>query len=239
MLPATARLLSLALAKNSHSSIAARHASALINRLLPKAAALPFAAPLSTSAKRSDQFNLDGPNEDQPLSRKFDWIEHYDYVKLPPQAPDEERRAAQCFHMRAQIRYSPDKMWYVAQMIRGLSIDEAIKQLSFNPKKGARFVKEVLIEAQEKAVKEQHFEFKTHMWVAESFCSKGVYVKGLRKHARMRWGVIRYKWCHYFVKLQEGAPSADGLYPKVWRKKRELIEDHIDALRSRRVQFSH
>lgn len=30
-----------------------------------------------------------------------------------------------------QIKYSPDKMFYVASFIRGMTVDEAIKQLSF------------------------------------------------------------------------------------------------------------
>ena len=32
-------------------------------------------------------------------------------------------------HMRAMIKYSPWKMWYLAQFIRGMTVDEAIKQL--------------------------------------------------------------------------------------------------------------
>jgi large subunit ribosomal protein L22 len=33
------------------------------------------------------------------------------------------------------VKYSPDKMFYVARFVRGLTVDEAIKQLSFNPLK--------------------------------------------------------------------------------------------------------
>ena len=39
------------------------------------------------------------------------------------------------------IKYSPFKMWYVASMIRGMSIDEALKQLSFVNNKGAPIIK--------------------------------------------------------------------------------------------------
>lgn len=81
-------------------------------------------------------------------------------------------------HSRRQIKYSKDKMWYLAKMvrstsrcfapslkklhkdnvkanylffpsfrclaqIRGMSIDEAIAQLEFNDKKGAKIMKEV------------------------------------------------------------------------------------------------
>jgi hypothetical protein len=45
--------------------------------------------------------------------------------------------------MRLHIKYSHKKLWYPAFLVRGLSIDEAIKQLSFNRLKGASIIKEV------------------------------------------------------------------------------------------------
>jgi len=35
-------------------------------------------------------------------------------------------------HCRTYIRGNIKKYWFIAQMIRGMSIDEAIKQLSFH-----------------------------------------------------------------------------------------------------------
>jgi hypothetical protein len=63
-------------------------------------------------------------------------------------------------------------MFYFASFVRGLTVDEAIKQLSFIQKKGAGIVKEVLEEAREMAIKEHNFEFGTNMWVAESFTNQ-------------------------------------------------------------------
>ena len=117
-------------------------------------------------------YDFNHANDENPLTKKRRWTERYNNITLPPQEPSEERRPAQVFHMRPQIKYSPDKMWYIAQMIRGLSIDEAIKQLAFNNKKGAKIVREVLLEAQELGINEHNFEFKSKMWVAESFCGK-------------------------------------------------------------------
>ena len=51
--------------------------------------------------------------------------------------------------------------------IRGMSIDEAIKQLSFQNLKGAGIIKEVLLEAQELAVKEHNVEYKSNLWVGK------------------------------------------------------------------------
>jgi len=70
--------------------------------------------------------------------------------------------------MRTNIKYSPDKMWYVACLVRGLSVDEAIKQLSFVSQKGAKDAKEVILEAQEMAVKTHNVEYKSNLWICKS-----------------------------------------------------------------------
>lgn len=58
-------------------------------------------------------------------------------------------------------------MWYVANLVRGMSVDEALKQISFVLKKGGAFVKEAIEEAQEMAVKDHNVEFKSNLWVCE------------------------------------------------------------------------
>lgn len=39
-------------------------------------------------------------------------------------------------------------------------------------------------------------------------------MKGLRRHARKRFGVVEYKHCHYFVRLEEGPPPKDYYLPQ-------------------------
>lgn len=58
-------------------------------------------------------------------------------------------------------------MWYVASFIRGMSVDEAVRQLNFCVKKGATFVRDTILEAQEIAVKRHNVEFKSNLWVGE------------------------------------------------------------------------
>lgn len=70
-------------------------------------------------------------------------------------------------HQKPNIKYSPEKLWYIASFIRGMSIDEAIKQLSFVPKKGAIFVKEALLEAQDLAVTKHNVEFRSNLWIGK------------------------------------------------------------------------
>lgn len=56
-------------------------------------------------------------------------------------------------------------MWYIASMIRGMSVDEALRQLSFVLKKGAIPVRDTILEAQQMAVAQQNVEFKTNLWI--------------------------------------------------------------------------
>lgn len=128
-------------------------------------------------------------------------------------------------------------MWYVASYVRGKTVEEAIKQLSFVLKKGAAAVKEALLEAQELAVKNHNVEYKTNLWVAESFTTKGIYIKGIRRHARMRVGRVQYKHCHYFVRLEEGTPPAD-YYQTALAPPKERLEDWIEKMRKRKITNS-
>ncbi|GFO35204.1 39S ribosomal protein l22, mitochondrial, partial [Plakobranchus ocellatus] len=81
--------------------------------------------------KKIGKVNLVPPN----------WLKYNDVV-YPPTAPGEGERPAEICHSRFQIKYGTKKLWYLAQMIRGMSIDEAIKQLSFHKRKGAAHLKE-------------------------------------------------------------------------------------------------
>ena len=56
-------------------------------------------------------------------------------------------------------------MWYVACLIRGMSVDEAKKQLTYVRKKGSVTVLKALNEAIEMAVKDHGVEFRTNLWV--------------------------------------------------------------------------
>lgn len=131
-----------------------------------------------------------------------------------------------------------NNFWF---QIRGMSIDEALKQLSYVQMKGASIVKEVLLEAQDIAVREHNFEFRSKMWIAESFSTKGVVFRGWRKHARMRFGEVRYFHCHYFVRLVEGDPPpnylpSQGPFPELMDTEQRL-KLHFDKLRQRRIDY--
>ncbi|XP_020506213.2 39S ribosomal protein L22, mitochondrial [Labrus bergylta] len=151
----------------------------------------------------------------------------------PPQLPDEPRRPAEIFHSRRQIKYSKDKMWYLAKMIRGMSIDQAIAQLEFNDKKGAKIMKEVLLEAQEMAVKNHNVEYKSNLYVAESNSGKGKYLKRVRYHGRGMYGIMDKVYCHYFVKLVEGSPPQTEE-----RTSFDQAKEYVQSLKNRTIRHS-
>ena len=68
---------------------------------------------------------------------------------------------------------------------------------------------------------------------AESFSSKGKYLKRIRYHGRGMFGVMDKVHCHYFVKLVEGTPpaaeSSTGL---------DQAKEYVQELRNRTIIHS-
>ncbi|XP_015731143.1 39S ribosomal protein L22, mitochondrial [Coturnix japonica] len=150
-------------------------------------------------------------------------------IVYPPQLPGEPRRPAEIYHCRREIKYSKDKMWYLAKLIKGMSIDQALAQLEFNDKKGAKVIKEVLLEAQEMAVRNHNVEFKSNLHIAESLAGKGHYTKRIRIHGKGMFGIMKIVKCHYFVKLVEGPPPL----PEPRKTGYDQAKEYVQQLRSR------
>lgn len=168
--------------------------------------------------------------------QKSKFLKHNKTI-FPPQKPDEERRPGYVCHMKKNIKYSPLNMWYIACFVRGMSVDEAVKQLSFLKKKGAAIAKEVILEAQNMAVEDHNIEFKSNLWVAESFATKGIIHKGMRRHARRRLGVVNYRYCNYYVRLEEGKPPKH-YYANVPKTGEELLQEWMEHMHARKVNYS-
>lgn len=74
-------------------------------------------------------------------------------------------------------------------------------------------------------------------FLAESFAGKGPVLKGMRRHARMRMGEVMYRYCHYFVRLEEGTPPAEYYYS--WPKTGPaLLAQWLDEVRDRKIEGS-
>ncbi|XP_006089148.1 39S ribosomal protein L22, mitochondrial isoform X1 [Myotis lucifugus] len=188
--------------------------NSLYHRLLPSQSVLPQSH-IHTSA------SLD-------ISRRW---EKKNKIVYPPQLPGEPRRPAEIYHCRRQIKYSRDKMWYLAKLIRGMSIDQALAQLEFSDKKGAQIIKEILLEAQEMAVRDHNVEFRSNLYIAESTSGRGQYLKRIRYHGRGRFGIMEKVYCHYFVKLVEGPPPL----PEPPKTAVTHAKEYIQQLRNRTI----
>uniref|UniRef100_A0A8C0Q8K2 Large ribosomal subunit protein uL22m n=2 Tax=Canis lupus familiaris TaxID=9615 RepID=A0A8C0Q8K2_CANLF len=162
------------------------------------------------------------------ISRKW---EKKNKIVYPPQLPGEPRRPAEIYHCRRQIKYSKDKMWYLAKLIRGMSIDQALAQLEFSDKKGAQIIKEILLEAQDMAVRDHNVEFRSNLYIAESTSGRGQYLKRIRYHGRGRFGIMEKVYCHYFVKLVEGPPPP----PEARKTAVTHAKEYIQELRNRTI----
>ncbi|KAK3883536.1 hypothetical protein Pcinc_012140 [Petrolisthes cinctipes] len=157
----------------------------------------------------------------------------YNKKVYPPTPHGETERPAFICHQKTNIKYSPQKMWYVACLVRGMKIDEAIAQLKFINKKGAVAVQETLEEARQLAVQEHCVEFPSNLWVSESFVGKGIVFKGYRRHARRRFGKVEYKHCHYFVTLEEGEPPEHYYWHRRPLTPQEMLEEWLESQRRR------
>lgn len=180
-------------------------------------------------------YRIHNPAEHQArFPKPSRWPRYNELIQKPQVDPNEERRPATYHHYRENIKSSPKKMWFVAKFLRGLNVDEAIKQCSFMPNKPAQIAADVLKEAQDKAVREHDFEYKSKMWIEDCKIGKGLVIKGVRKHARMRYGTINYFYCHMMIKLTEGEPPVDFYRPK--KDGNDLLRQYYDELRSRTIK---
>lgn len=80
-------------------------------------------------------------------------------------------------------------------------------------------------------------EFKSNLWVAESYVAKDIKIQGMRRHARHRLGKMEYKYCAYFVRLEEGKPPKNYYFtgPQTGPEK---LEEWLNIMRQRKISSS-
>lgn len=74
-------------------------------------------------------------------------------------------------------------------------------------------------------------------FLAESFATKSLVIKGMRRHAKARVGEVRYKYCHYFVRLEEGKPPKD-YYVRDSTDGDVMLRDWMDQMHRRKIHGS-
>ncbi|XP_048779068.1 39S ribosomal protein L22, mitochondrial-like [Ostrea edulis] len=163
-------------------------------------------------------------------------FQEYNKIIYPPQPPEEPQRPVEYFHETRDLRYSPKKMWKFTAMVRGLSVDDAIKKVSFLPHKGAKILKQCLLEGQNIAVKEHGIEYPSNMWIEHAYCNRGKIVKGMRLAYKFP-AEIKTRYCHLYIVFREGSPPK-LYYPPDDMTGYEKIEDYVDRQRKRRILYS-
>ncbi|XP_062591353.1 large ribosomal subunit protein uL22m-like [Saccostrea cucullata] len=163
-------------------------------------------------------------------------FKEYNKIVYPPQDPTEPPRPVEYFHETRDLRYSPKKMWKFTAMIRGLSIDDAIKKVSFLPNRGAQILKECLLEGQKIAVKAHGIEYPSNMWIEHAYCNRGKILKGMRLAYKFP-AQIKTRYCHVYIIFREGSPP-EVYYPPDEMTGYEKMEDYIKKQRERRILHS-
>ncbi|CDS42085.1 39S ribosomal protein L22 mitochondrial [Echinococcus multilocularis] len=163
-----------------------------------------------------------------------------------------EPRPAEVTYTKENILYSQKKLWLLAFMIRGLSVDEAFQQLGFRPEKGARILEKSLEAAIERAVTEHDVEFCTNLWVEQALVLRGDSVPRIHKGLRTMVSKSNYHYARLMLRLREGVPPvlyhpyrirnswhpapncpADGA--PGWGSAHDILDIQIRKLRRRRI----
>jgi len=139
-------------------------------------------------------------------------------------------------HSRQQIMASPKRLRFAAHMVLGMNVDEACDQLDLHPFEEAQELKETIREAQDLAVNNHGFEFRSNMYLAFSEVRKGQHYMGVRKLGKGRFVQMAYKYSNYIVCLVEGEAPKD-LLPQDHEDGSWKMENRLRELRSRTIPW--
>jgi large subunit ribosomal protein L22 len=104
------------------------------------------------------------------------------------------------------IRISPQKARLVADVVRGMGVDQAITTLRFMPKKGAAIIQKVLESAVANATHDDQADVDT-LYVKKIVIDGGPSLKRIRARAQGRANRIIKRTSHITVVLDEKATA--------------------------------
>lgn len=105
------------------------------------------------------------------------------------------------------IRVSPQKLNLVAKMIRGLTAEQAINQLTFSRRRIAQDVKKTLESAIANAENNHNLDV-DQLFVKEASVGKGFVMKRFRPRARGRGARINKPFSHLTIVVEESKEIA-------------------------------
>ena len=100
------------------------------------------------------------------------------------------------------MRISPQKMRLIMDEVRGKKVDEAIRLLSFSPKKGARIIRKLINSAVANAEANKEIDVDT-LYIKRVYADQGPIMKRFRPRAMGRASRIRKRTSHLTVILDE------------------------------------
>ena len=100
------------------------------------------------------------------------------------------------------MRISPQKMRLIMDEVRGKKVDEAIRLLSFSPKKGAYVLKKLINSAVANAEANKEMDVDT-LYIKRIYADQGPVMKRFRPRAMGRASRIRKRTSHLTVILDE------------------------------------
>ncbi|MBN2144888.1 MAG: 50S ribosomal protein L22 [Candidatus Aureabacteria bacterium] len=108
-------------------------------------------------------------------------------------------------HATAKLRYfkmSPKKVRLVADLVRGKKLDEAVRILSFLPKKGARAMETLLRSAAANAGNKDGMDTET-LFISKVIVNEGPVMKRFIPRAQGRATPILKRFCHIDLMLED------------------------------------
>jgi large subunit ribosomal protein L22 len=126
----------------------------------------------------------------------------------PQQQHQQKRGPIEGICRRKNIKLGWKKLDFVLRMVRRSFVDDALSQLSANPKKAAVFVLHAIANARNNAICAGGDPAK--LWVAEAYVTKGRYRKYMAIMGRGNTGIKETRYSHLNVKvrqLDEGSRS--------------------------------
>jgi len=100
------------------------------------------------------------------------------------------------------MRISPQKMRLIMDEVRGKKVDEAIRLLSFSPKRGARVLRKLINSAVANAEANKEVDVDT-LYIKRVYADQGPIMKRFRPRAMGRASRIRKRTSHLTVILDE------------------------------------
>lgn len=100
------------------------------------------------------------------------------------------------------IRQSPQKLNLVAEMVRGMRVEDALTQMAVSVKRAAKTVSKVVHSAQANAVHNFGLE-KDRLVVSEAFVGKDRYLKRVRPHGKGKAGKLEHARARLTVVVKE------------------------------------